>query len=170
MAVISCLLSAGADRSLLTGTAQTARELALAAGHTIAAELLIDATPVASDVADRAGGDALPAAQAVRPLTPVTVEVNEASEGRTVSTVRLPGGIVIGGVTRETLTKAQRAEFAAAKKREELVRREAEAEAVAVVPGVAFGLEPGFRISYATSDEALVEAGKRIQRFCKALA
>jgi len=45
-----------------------------------------------------------------------------------------------------------------------------EAEAVAVVPGVAFGLEPGFRISYATSDEALVEAGKRIQRFCKALA
>jgi len=45
-----------------------------------------------------------------------------------------------------------------------------EAEAVAVVPGIAFGLEPGFRISYATSDEALVEAGKRIQRFCKALA
>lgn len=45
-----------------------------------------------------------------------------------------------------------------------------EAEAVAVVPGVAFGLEPGFRISYATSDEALVEAGKRIQRFCAALA
>ena len=45
-----------------------------------------------------------------------------------------------------------------------------EAEAVAVVPGIAFGLEPGFRISYATSDEALVEAGKRIQRFCAALA
>ena len=44
-----------------------------------------------------------------------------------------------------------------------------EAEAVAVVPGVAFGLEPGFRISYATDDASLVEAGKRIQRFCAAL-
>jgi aspartate aminotransferase len=44
------------------------------------------------------------------------------------------------------------------------------AEAVAVVPGVAFGLEPGFRISYATSDEILVEAGKRIQRFCASLS
>ncbi|WP_291844931.1 pyridoxal phosphate-dependent aminotransferase [Maricaulis sp.] len=43
------------------------------------------------------------------------------------------------------------------------------AEAVAAVPGVAFGLEPCFRISYATSDEALVEAGKRIQRFCASL-
>lgn len=39
------------------------------------------------------------------------------------------------------------------------------AEAVAVVPGAAFGLEPGFRISYATSDELLKEAGIRIQRF-----
>ena len=44
-----------------------------------------------------------------------------------------------------------------------------DAEAVAVVPGIAFGLEPGFRISYATSDEILVEAGKRIQRFCGSL-
>lgn len=44
-----------------------------------------------------------------------------------------------------------------------------EAEAVAVVPGVAFGLEPGFRISYATDDETLKEAGVRIQRFCAAL-
>jgi aspartate aminotransferase len=44
-----------------------------------------------------------------------------------------------------------------------------EAEAVAVVPGIAFGLEPGFRISYATDDASLVEAGKRIQRFCAAL-
>ena len=45
-----------------------------------------------------------------------------------------------------------------------------EAEAVAVVPGIAFGLEPGFRISYATDDASLVEAGKRIQRFCASLA
>tara|TARA_R110000868_G_scaffold156292_2_gene382965 strand:- start:9071 stop:10282 length:1212 start_codon:yes stop_codon:yes gene_type:complete len=44
-----------------------------------------------------------------------------------------------------------------------------DAEAVAVVPGVAFGLEPGFRISYATSDEILKEAGIRIQRFCASL-
>ncbi len=43
------------------------------------------------------------------------------------------------------------------------------AEAVAVVPGIAFGLEPGFRISYATDDESLIEAGKRIQRFCASL-
>ena len=44
-----------------------------------------------------------------------------------------------------------------------------DAEAVAVVPGVAFGLEPGFRISYATSDEILKEAGVRMQRFCASL-
>ena len=44
-----------------------------------------------------------------------------------------------------------------------------DAEAVAVVPGIAFGLEPGFRISYATSDELLREAGVRIQRFCASL-
>jgi len=44
-----------------------------------------------------------------------------------------------------------------------------EDEAVAVVPGIAFGLEPGFRISYATDDKTLIEAGKRIQRFCKSL-
>ncbi len=43
------------------------------------------------------------------------------------------------------------------------------AEAVAVVPGAAFGLEPGFRISYATSDELLKEAGIRIRRFCDSL-
>jgi len=45
-----------------------------------------------------------------------------------------------------------------------------EDEAVAVVPGIAFGLEPGFRISYATDDETLIEAGKRIQRFCESLS
>jgi aspartate aminotransferase len=37
---------------------------------------------------------------------------------------------------------------------------------VAVVQGSAFGLGPNFRISYATSDEALEEACMRIQRFC----
>ncbi len=41
-----------------------------------------------------------------------------------------------------------------------------EAEGVAVVPGSAFGLGPNFRISYATSTEALNEACIRIQRFC----
>ncbi len=44
-----------------------------------------------------------------------------------------------------------------------------EEEMVAVVHGEAFGLSPAFRISYATSTEALQEAGKRIQRFCAGL-
>src|SRR3712207_6066437 len=39
-------------------------------------------------------------------------------------------------------------------------------EGVAVVQGEAFGLSPFFRISYATSTEALEEACRRIQRFC----
>ena len=37
---------------------------------------------------------------------------------------------------------------------------------VAVVFGAAFGLSPNFRVSYATSDEALTEACTRIQTFC----
>ncbi|MFV0321072.1 MAG: pyridoxal phosphate-dependent aminotransferase [Alphaproteobacteria bacterium] len=44
-----------------------------------------------------------------------------------------------------------------------------ESQGVAVVPGVAFGLSPYFRISYATSTEALTEACKRIQKACIAL-
>jgi aspartate aminotransferase len=44
-----------------------------------------------------------------------------------------------------------------------------EAEGVAAVQGAAFGLSPFFRISYATSMEALKEACTRIQRACKAL-
>ena len=40
---------------------------------------------------------------------------------------------------------------------------------VAVVQGAAFGLSPYFRISYATADEVLVKACKRIQEFCAAL-
>ncbi|UWR25408.1 pyridoxal phosphate-dependent aminotransferase [Sulfitobacter sp. S223] len=40
---------------------------------------------------------------------------------------------------------------------------------VAVVFGAAFGLSPNFRISYATSDENLVEACKRITAFCAGL-
>jgi len=44
-----------------------------------------------------------------------------------------------------------------------------EAEGVAAVQGSAFGLSPFFRISYATSTEALKEACTRIQRACKAL-
>lgn len=42
-------------------------------------------------------------------------------------------------------------------------------EGVAVVHGSAFGLSPFFRISYATSTEALEEACRRIQRFCASL-
>jgi len=44
-----------------------------------------------------------------------------------------------------------------------------EEEGVAVVQGSAFGLAPFFRISYATSNEALDEACRRIQRFCAGL-
>ncbi|TNJ48222.1 pyridoxal phosphate-dependent aminotransferase [Phaeobacter sp. B1627] len=40
---------------------------------------------------------------------------------------------------------------------------------VAVVFGAAFGLSPNFRVSYATSDEALQEACRRIQTFCASL-
>lgn len=40
---------------------------------------------------------------------------------------------------------------------------------VAVVFGAAFGLSPNFRISYATSDEALKEACTRLQSFCSGL-
>ncbi len=43
------------------------------------------------------------------------------------------------------------------------------AEGVAVVHGEAFGLSPHFRISYATSTEALEDACERIQRFCGSL-
>lgn len=43
------------------------------------------------------------------------------------------------------------------------------AEGVAVVHGAAFGSSPAFRISYATSDKELEEAGRRIQRFCGSL-
>jgi aspartate aminotransferase len=41
-----------------------------------------------------------------------------------------------------------------------------EREGVALVFGAAFGLSPFFRISYATSNENLEEACRRIQRFC----
>lgn len=40
---------------------------------------------------------------------------------------------------------------------------------VAVVFGAAFGLSPNFRVSYATSDEALKEACDRIIKFCAVL-
>jgi aspartate aminotransferase len=44
-----------------------------------------------------------------------------------------------------------------------------ETTGVAVVHGAAFGLSPFFRISYATSNAALEEACRRIQRFCNSL-
>ena len=44
-----------------------------------------------------------------------------------------------------------------------------EEHGVAVVFGAAFGLSPHFRVSYATSDEALTEACARIQAFCAGL-
>ncbi len=44
-----------------------------------------------------------------------------------------------------------------------------ESEGVAVVHGTAFGLDPHFRISYATATELLEDACARIQRACAAL-
>ncbi len=44
-----------------------------------------------------------------------------------------------------------------------------EEKGVAVVFGAAFGLSPHFRVSYATSDEALKEACTRIRDFCAQL-
>ncbi len=44
-----------------------------------------------------------------------------------------------------------------------------EESGVAAVHGAAFGLSPFFRISYATSNENLEEACRRIQRFCSSL-
>lgn len=49
---------------------------------------------------------------------------------------------------------------------EEFATELLEQEGVAVVHGSAFGLGPAFRISYATSTEALTTACERIQRFC----
>ena len=45
-----------------------------------------------------------------------------------------------------------------------------EEEKVAAVHGTAFGASPFFRVSYATSTEALKEACLRIQRFCAGLS
>ncbi|MDC1090210.1 pyridoxal phosphate-dependent aminotransferase [Emcibacteraceae bacterium] len=44
-----------------------------------------------------------------------------------------------------------------------------ESVGVAVVHGEAFGLSPYFRISYATSDDVLIEACNRIKKACEAL-
>ncbi len=52
---------------------------------------------------------------------------------------------------------------------EDFVKELLAAEGVAVVQGSAFGLAPHFRISYATSTEALTAACERIQRFCASL-
>ena len=43
-------------------------------------------------------------------------------------------------------------------------------EGVAAVHGEAFGLSPHFRVSYATSEEALKQACQRIKRFCAGLS
>lgn len=52
---------------------------------------------------------------------------------------------------------------------EDFVTELLNAEAVAVVHGAAFGLEPAFRLSYATSEKLLEEGCTRIQRFCASL-
>lgn len=52
---------------------------------------------------------------------------------------------------------------------EDMVTYLLESEGVAAVHGEAFGLSPYFRVSYATSNEQLIEACTRIQRACAAL-
>jgi aspartate aminotransferase len=52
---------------------------------------------------------------------------------------------------------------------EDFVSELLEIEGVAAVHGSAFGLGPNFRISYATSNELLEEACKKIQKFCAEL-
>jgi len=52
---------------------------------------------------------------------------------------------------------------------EDFVTELLEGEEVAAVHGGAFGMSPFFRVSYATSTEALTEACQRIQRFCASL-
>lgn len=52
---------------------------------------------------------------------------------------------------------------------EDFARYLLEGVGVAVVHGSAFGLDPYFRISYATSTEALSDAGNRIIKACEAL-
>ncbi len=49
---------------------------------------------------------------------------------------------------------------------EDFVTELLDGEGVAVVQGTAFGVGPAFRISYATKQEDLEEACRRIQRFC----
>lgn len=53
---------------------------------------------------------------------------------------------------------------------EDFVTALLESKGVAVVHGAAFGLSPFFRVSYATSTEALEDACRRIQRFCASLS
>jgi aspartate aminotransferase len=52
---------------------------------------------------------------------------------------------------------------------EDFVTELLDAEGVAVVQGIPFGLGPAFRISYATATPLLHEACERIQRFCAGL-
>ena len=52
---------------------------------------------------------------------------------------------------------------------EDFARYLLEQEGVAVVHGAAFGMDPYIRISYATSNELLIEACRRIMRACAAL-
>jgi aspartate aminotransferase len=69
-----------------------------------------------------------------------------------------------GGVIGKTTPKGKRIETDA-----DLIDYFLDDYRVAAVHGAAFGLSPGFRISYATSEELLKEACTRIQSACAAL-
>ena len=72
-------------------------------------------------------------------------------------------------VLRRLHRQDQRRRASASTTDEDFVTALLEEEGVAVVQGAAFGLSPFFRISYATSNAALEEACRRIQRFCAEL-
>ena len=73
----------------------------------------------------------------------------------------------IGHLRAEVVDRRSRANFNVVLVRDKDFAAELlEQEKVAIVFGEAFGLSPAFRVSYATSTEALQEALTRIQRFC----
>ncbi|MEE4119284.1 MAG: pyridoxal phosphate-dependent aminotransferase [Paracoccaceae bacterium] len=112
--------------------------------------------------------DFIPANNAIfRRRRDTVVEMLNAAEGVTCP---VPEGAfyvypTIGGCMGKTSAGGARIETD-----EDFATALLEEKGVAVVFGAAFGLSPCFRVSYATSDEALREACTRIQDFCAGLS
>ena len=97
----------------------------------------------------------------------LVVSMLNAAEGITCAT---PEGAFYVYPSAEGLMGRKTASGVVIDSDEVFARELLEAEGVAVVHGAAFGLSPFFRISYATSEDVLEEACKRIQRFCAGLS